>query len=117
MKIPKIVAIVAVLVTACIGVFMYQGRAAIIAEHDRIKTEFIDVGKFTEAIAELEAMKTEHPEWSDEINKTIASCYCNIGDDPGVALKDKGQWYRKAEAVQPGCLTDRQKKDIEFAEE
>ncbi|MAE62057.1 MAG: hypothetical protein CMJ49_11955 [Planctomycetaceae bacterium] len=49
----------------------------------------------------------------DDANENLVKCYLAIGNDPGVPAKEQAEWYAKAHAIDPGKLTETQRKTME----
>ena len=70
--------------------------------------------KFVEAATAWETFVEDcSRRFRDDANENLVKCYLAIGNDPGVPAKEQAEWYAKAHAIDPGKLTETQRKTME----
>lgn len=111
---------VVVIVVIGVGYWLFARRAAA-SEYNHIVTTMInaDPPKDQEASAALEALlKKELPEdISNEARHELAKCYIRLGDKDEFSMKQRAEWFKKAQRVDPSALEDVHRKEIELADQ
>lgn len=102
-------------VLAGVGVYMYQQRQ-FADDYNRVIHDLVNQGRYDEAVPELESLRERAPAGMRErVESDLVLCYLALGQDPGRSLQEGAQWLRKAQALDPGALTDDDRRQIDVA--
>jgi hypothetical protein len=99
------------------GIIKYVwDRSVQISEYNKIITEDVDQGKYEEAIPRLQKlMETAQSGIAKESKTELAKCYIQLGDKPELPTKQRAEFFKKADDLDPSTLNDMQRTEMKLS--
>jgi tetratricopeptide (TPR) repeat protein len=107
-----------VVVGIIVAVIWVLNRRSHAAEYNRIVDTMINEGNYEDAVPALEKYLAGNPpeDMVREAREQLARCYLHLGDKDELSIKQRAEWFRKAEQVDPSVLEDRHRQELQIAE-
>jgi tetratricopeptide (TPR) repeat protein len=108
------VTIVAAIVVIVIIKYVWE-RSNQIGEYNKIIDEDINQGKYDDAIPRLQKLvDTAQSSIAKEAKTELAKCYIAQGDKAELSTKQRAEFFKKANDLDPSTLTDMQKTELKL---